>query len=321
MRKLLIVTALFSILLLGTVTWWNNGISSVNKDNKTEKVFIIAKGEGVRSVANRLEKEGLIKDPVAFFILVNFVLNIDEKIQAGDHRLSQAMTAEETARSLTLATNDVWITIPEGYRGQEIADVLEKEIRTYKQAWRKTLEENEGYLFPDTYLIPKTAEINQIVSILRNNFNNRFIEIEKNKKPGLDNNEIVKVASLVEREARHNVDRPLVASVIYNRLNIGMKLDIDATVQYVLGYQEDEKRWWKEGLTNEDLTISSPYNTYRNPGLPPAPISNPGIAALSAAANPAQTNYLYYISDKKGVNHYAQTLEEHNANREKYLSD
>lgn len=321
MKKLVIVAVLFLILLAGAFVWWNNGVASVNKNNKTEKVFIIAKGEGVRSVANRLEKEGLIKDPVAFFILVNFVLNIDEKIQAGDHRLSQAMTAEQTARSLTLATNDVWITIPEGFRAQEIADVLEKEIRTYKETWRKTLEDNEGYLFPDTYLIPKTAEINQIVSILRNNFDNRFIEIEKNKKPGLDNDDVVKIASLVEREARHDVDRPLVASVIHNRIDIGMKLDIDATVQYVLGYQEDEKRWWKENLTFDDLEISSPYNTYRKAGLPPAPIANPGFAALSAAANPAKTNYLYYLSDQKGVNHYAETIEEHNANKEKYLSN
>ncbi len=320
MRKLVTVAVLFLILLSASILWWNNGIAPVNKNNKKEITFVIGKNQSVRTIANSLKKENLIKDPIAFFILVER-LGLDKKIQAGDHRLSQAMTAEEVARSLTLATNDVWITIPEGYRGQEIADALEKEIRTYKNSWRKTLEENEGYLFPDTYLIPKTAEINQIVSILRNNFNNRFIEIEKNKRPDLDNGEIVRVASLVEREARHNVDRPLVASVIYNRLKIGMKLDIDATVQYVLGYQEDEKRWWKKGLTNEDLTISSPYNTYRNPGLPPAPISNPGIAALSAAANPAQTNYLYYISDKKGVNHYAQTLEEHNANKEKHLSD
>lgn len=320
MKKLGIVAGLFAILLVGLLIWWNNGVAAVNKNNKKEVTFVVGKNQSVRNIANSLKRESLIKDPIAFFILVE-KLGLDKKIQAGDHRLSQAMTAEQTARSLTLATNDVWITVPEGFRAQEIADILEKEIRTYKKSWREILEKNEGYLFPDTYLIPKTAELSQVVTILRNNFDNKFIEIEKNKKPGLDNDDIVKVASLVEREARHDVDRPLVASVIHNRLDIGMKLDIDATVQYVLGYQEDEKRWWKKNLTFEDLEINSPYNTYRNAGLPPAPISNPGLPSLSAAANPAKTNYIYYISDKKGVNHYATTLEEHNTNKEKYLSD
>ena len=113
-------------------------------------------------------------------------------------------------------------------------------------------------------------------------------------------------------------DRSLVASVIYNRLSIGMKLDIDATLQYALGYQEDDKRWWKKGLTNEDKKINSLYNTYTNPSLPPRPISNPGLSAISAALNPAQTDYLYYITDQNGKNRYATNLEGHNANIEKY---
>lgn len=321
MRKLAIVLALFILLFVGYQFWWNNAIAAVNKTNSTERLFVIGKGEGVKSVANRLKKENLIKDPVAFFILVNFVMNVDGKIQAGDHRLSQAMTAQQTARALTLATNDIWVTIPEGFRAQEIADILEKDLKTFDKSWRETLEEHEGYLFPDTYLVPKNAELSQFISILKNNFDNKFIEISKNKKADLKDEDIVKIASLVEREARHDIDRPLVASVIYNRLKIGMKLDIDATVQYVLGYQEDEKRWWKKNLTEDDLLIRSPYNTYRNAGLPPTPISNPGIQSLKDSANPAQTNYLYYLSDKKGVNHYASTLEEHNANKEKYLSE
>ena len=114
-------------------------------------------------------------------------------------------------------------------------------------------------------------------------------------------------------------DRPVVAGILLNRLNAGIALQIDATVQYALGYQLEEKDWWKKALTNEDLQVNSPFNTYRHPGLPPKPISNPGLSAIKAAFNPTDTNYLYYVSDKKGHLHYAKTLEEHNANITKYL--
>src|SRR5258708_3939509 len=302
MRKSAVL--LITLLILGATSflWWQNGTSAVDKNNKSQVTFVVGKGEGVREIANSLKKEGLIKDPTAFFLLVRFGLNLDNKIQAGDHRLSPSMNATETAKALTTASNDIWITVPEGQRAQEIADNLQKEIPSYQESWRIKLEANEGYLFPDTYLIPKTADINLILTLFKNNFKNKYSTITTSK----DQNEIVTVASLVEREAKHAEDRPLVASVIYNRLNMGMKLDIDATVQYVLGYQKDEKRWWKKNLTLDDIKINSPYNTYRNAGLPPTPISNPGVASLQAAANPAKTNYLYYISDKSGVNHYAE---------------
>jgi UPF0755 protein len=126
------------------------------------------------------------------------------------------------------------------------------------------------------------------------------------------------LASLIEREARHAEDRPMVASVIYNRLNEGMKLDIDATLQYILGYQKDQKRWWKEGLTNQDKQLNSPFNTYKVAGLPPRPISNPGIASLKAALNPSSSPFFYYITDSSGTNRYAETLEEHEDNISKY---
>lgn len=317
MKKLSVLVIIVILLGLASLLWWNNGISAVNSQDKSQKIFVIGKGEGVREIANSLKKQGFIKDPIAFFLLVRFKLHMDNKIQAGDHRISPSWDAEQIAKALTQSSNDVWITIPEGYRAEEIADLLQKDISTFKDSWRSQLQANEGYLFPDTYLIPKTSNLNLIISILKNNFETKFANVSTSSG-SVDENEIVTVASLVEREARLPQDRPLVASVIYNRLNIGMKLDIDATVQYALGYQADEKRWWKKGLTQEDLKIESPYNTYTNPGLPPTPISNPGLDSLEAAANPAKTNYLYYISDKNGVNHYAATLEEQTANIRKY---
>lgn len=317
MRKISVLIIILILLGLGSMFWWQNGVSAVNKNDKAQKLFVIGKGEGVREIANSLKRQRFIKDPIVFFLLVRFNLNLDNKIQAGDHRLSPSWNAQEIAKALTQSSNDVWITIPEGYRAQEIADLLQKDIPAFKDSWRKELETNEGYLFPDTYLIPKTSSLNLIISILKNNFETKFSNVSTSSS-NLDKNEIVMVASLIEREARLSQDRPLVASVIYNRLNLGMKLDIDATVQYALGYQTDEKRWWKKNLTQDDLKIDSPYNTYTNPGLPPTPISNPGLDSLEAAENPAKTDYLFYISDKNGVNHYAKTIDEQNANINKY---
>ena len=316
MRKLAILI-IIPLFIVFSFLWFRNGTSAVNAQDKKEYTFVVEKNESVREISNRLREEGFIKDQVAFFILVNFVLDVDKNIQEGDHRLSPSMNAQEVAKSLTLATNDVWVTIPEGFRAQEIADILEKNVPGYKNSWKDILEKNEGYLFPDTYLIPKTSDVNLVLSILKNNFEKKYSSIDS-KNSNFSKEELVTIASLIEREARFAEDRPLVASVIVNRLNNGIKLDIDATVQYVLGYQENEKRWWKKNLTFEDLKVNSPYNTYRIRGLPKTPISNPGVAALNAALNPAQTDYLYYISDKSGRNHYAETLEAHNANIKKY---
>lgn len=317
MKRLTTLIIIITAAIIFGAVWWKMGTSPVNAQDKKEYTFVVGKNESVREISNRLSEEGFIKDRVAFFVLVNFVLDVDKNIQAGDHRLSPSMNAREVAKSLTLATNDIWVTIPEGLRAEEIADILKEDITTYKESWREELAENEGYLFPDTYLVPKIAEIDQIITILKSNFETKYATIDSSKTD-FTKSEIVTIASLVEREAKHASDRPLVASVIINRLNIGMKLDIDATVQYVLGYQEDEKDWWKKALTFDDLEVNSRYNTYVNAGLPPGPIANPGLAALSAAVNPADTNYLFYLTDSNGVNHYAKTNEEHNANREKY---
>ncbi len=220
------------------------------------------------------------------------------------------MTAREIAEGLTHGTLDIWVTIPEGMRAGEIADELENKMPNYDPSWDNTLEENEGYLFPDTYLIPKEADINTIVSIMRNNFDAKYETLDA-AGSNLSKEEIVTLASLIEREARLSEDRPIVSSVINNRLDLGMKLDIDATLQYILGYQKEQKRWWKNGLTDADKLINSSYNTYRVAGLPPGPISNPGLSSLQAAINPANTDYLFYITDESGKNG-------HEANIKKY---
>lgn len=302
---------------IGIFIWWQNGLRAINPNDKTEHIFVIKKGEGLRDISYKLKKKDLIKDPVVFFLLIK-KLGIDGKIQAGDFRLSPSMNASEIAQNLTHGTLDIWVTIPEGKRAEEIANILQKEIPSYKNLWQEKLVSEEGYLFPDTYLIPKDADIDLIISMMKNNFEKKYSQIENLNKTSLSKKEIVIIGSLVEREARLQNDRPLVASVILNRLRIGMPLQIDATIQYMLGYQKDKKTWWKKDLAKQDLSIDSYFNSYKNPGLPPTPISNPGFNVLNAVVNAPDTNYLYYLSDKNGFNHYAKTIDEHNDNIKKY---
>ncbi len=317
MKRFLIAAIILVTLAILAFAWWQNGLLAANASNQSPKIFVIKQGEGVREIANNLKSQGLIKDPVVFFIYTR-LNGIDKQIQAGDFRLNSSMNMVDVANSLTHGMLDIWVTITEGLRADEIADLLKEKIPSYDESWRATLRANEGYLFPDTYLIPKDADVDLIITLMKNNFEEKYNSVKNTKTTALTDTQTLIVASMVEREARYAQDRPMVASVIMNRLNIGMALQIDAAVQYALGYQNDAKSWWKKDLTFEDLKINSPYNTYKISGLPPTAISNPGLSAIEAALAPSKTDYLYYYSDKQGHLHFATTIEGHNANIKKY---
>lgn len=315
MRKLVAGILILFILFIGFL-WWKHGNAPVNPRDTSQKVFVVNRGEGIRAIGNDLKKEGLINDPIVFFLLIKKE-GKDNAVQAGDYKLSPSMNLQKILDSLSHGTLDIWVTIPEGLRAEEIADLLQKDIPSYKDAWRVELDKNEGYLFPDTYLIPRDAEVETIISIMRNNFDTRM------KQGGvvLDNPKLadaVIIASIIEKEAKFAADMPLVSSVIHNRIENGMALQVDPSVAYALGRQPNGK-FGKAELTFDDLKIDSPYNTYANVGLPPTAISNPGVTAIQAALHPISTDYLYYISDKKGHIHAAKTLEGHQANINKYL--
>lgn len=318
MNKLVVIVIIAVVVAVSSLIWWNTMILPPSPSNTTPTIFVINKGDGVREIASSLKAKELIKSPVAFFLLIK-KMGLDKKIEAGDFRLNPSMNAQEVAENLTHGRLDIWVIIPEGLRAEEIAEILEKNIPSYKPLWKDVLVEKEGYLFPDTYLIPKDADIELVVTLMLDNFDKKYASVTTNAASFLSKNDTVIVASLVEREAKFSQDRLLVASVILNRLNIGMKLDIDATVQYALGFQEVQKSWWKKSLNLEDLKTNSPYNTYINSGLPPSPIANPGIEALRAVIMPENTDYLYYVSDKTGRNHYAKTFAEHETNIQKYV--
>lgn len=303
------------LIIGGIAAWWVTAISPVDVSDKTPYMFVVKPGDGVREIANNLKEEGLIRNPVAFFLIVK-QQDLDDKIQAGDFRLTRNMNTQAIAEALTHGSLDVWVTFPEGVRAEEIADILEEKIPTYDESWRAELNKQEGYLFPDTYLIPTDATVEQVIAIMTNNFDTKYNQLSGIRQNQYTKEELVIIASMVEREARHDEDRPLVASVIFNRLEVGMGLYIDATIQYAIG---NEKKWWPQ-LTDSPRNIApnSPYNTYRHAGLPPTPIANPGIAVLEAVVNAPDTNYLYYITDKNGINRYATTLEQHNTNIQRF---
>lgn len=319
MKKILSIIFLVLFVLLATAFYFD-GLRPVAKGDKTSKIFVIKKGESLDSIIRRLYNEKLIRSRVVFYLLVK-QLGIEKEIQAGDFRLSASMTAEEIARTLTHGTLDVWVTIIEGLRKEEIAQIISKNLDVPESEFIKLAQ--EGYLFPDTYLIPKNADIEMIINIFQNNFNRKFtndLRMKGEKRLGLSESEIITLASLLEREAKSDQEKKIVAGILWKRLKNDWPLQVDATVQYALGYQNKEKTWWKKYLTNQDLKIDSPYNTYLNKGLPPNPISNPGLSSIMAVINAdIDTPYWYYISDKTGKLHFARTLEDHNQNIEKYL--
>lgn len=301
--------------LVGIFLWWEISLMAVNGDIKV-KAFSVINGEGVRLIANDLHNQGLIRNAFAFELLAR-QQSLGNKIQAGVFYLSPSMDAQTIANKLQKGSADIRITIPEGKRAQEIADTLQENFPTYQDNWRTQLIDNEGYLFPDTYYFNKDATIDTVIETLRANFDKKYASIPDGTTT-LTKEEIVIIASMVEREAKFPEDRPLVASVILNRLRIGMALQVDATIQYALGYQPVEQTWWKKTVSTYDLKLDSPYNTYVGVGLPPTPISNPGLAALTAVLDAPHTNYIYYVSDKSGHNHYEETLDQHNADIRRY---
>ncbi len=308
---------LFAVFLIGGIFWWLNGTSAANSKDKTQKIFVVSKGESSKQISFALKDAGLIRDPIVFLLLSRFG-GYDGKIQAGDFRLSPNQTPSQILTSFTKGTLDIWVTIPEGLRATEIAEILKKNVPSYESSWDDKLATQEGYLFPDTYLFPRDATIDQVISIMENNFKQKYAIAEALQTNKLSQSQAVILASIVQREAISPHDMQYVASVLENRLDIGMALGSDVTVEYALGYNQSEKTWWKKNLTVDDLAINSPYNTRKVAGLPPTPISNPGLVALEAVVNPPASDYLYFIADNKGVAHFAVTLDQHNANIKKY---
>lgn len=262
--------------------------------------FEVTKGQSVSSVANSLRSAGLIKSPLYFRYIVK---QQKISIQAGVFQLSPSLTPKEIAKTLTkgLAV-DVKITIPEGYRSEQIAETAGLPVKDFLLAAKGL----EGQLFPDTYYVNEDITAPELVTIMHNNFV---------KKAGTVDKSTLILASLVERETKGDAEKPVVAGILQKRMSSGWALELDATVQYVLGKPGN---WWPN-TTLLDRKSVSPYNTYLHQGLPPAPIGNPGLESIKAVQNAVLSPYWFYLHDREGNIRYGATLDEHNQNIAKYI--
>lgn len=299
---------------------------------------VIVQGSSARSIANALSERGLIRSPFVFLVTC-IISGESERLKPGVYELNRAMSAPQIIKNLVEGhTLESWVTIPEGKTLREIADILKKKqladattflalttsqgdsFPSFSFIYSNNLE---GYLFPDTYLVKRGEGMDKIVRIMLSTFQKKVVkpnrdEIEQviERRFNLDEDDfalglqkLLVVASLIEREAKIPADRSKISAVIWNRLAKNMKLQIDATVSYSLGTSRENKN----DLSHADLNSVSPYNTYVNFGLPPAPICNPGLASIKAALEPAAIDALYYVAKPDGSHVFSKTLEQHNA--------
>lgn len=315
-----LIVIFFVLVVASWITWlwWRDSVSPVDSQDTIPVAFTVARGDGAKVIAANLASDNLIRSSTGFYILVK-LLGIDRQLQAGEFRLTRAMDARSVALELTHGISDQWVTTLEGWRSEEMAAQVARDLDIPEQEFLKF--SREGYMFPDTYLVPQDATAAAIVDMFIQNFDKKVTPQmrEDSNKTSLSLAEVITLASIVEREGRTKEERSVIAGILLRRLQADWPLQVDATIQYALGYQAREKTWWKKYLTKDDMTIRSPYNTYIYPGLPPGPISNPGIESIKAVIYPKDTNFWYYLHDPAGGVHYAETIEQHNANKARYL--
>lgn len=301
----------------------------------TPVTFTVEPGETVAQIAERLKQAGLVSDAELFRRYVQYH-GLDAGIEAGEFTLRQTMTLPEIAKALQRAVRpEQAITIQEGLRLEQVAVAIEQQtgipraefLALATTGWRDAgfsysflsdLPANatlEGFLFPETYRLPENPTALDVLGRMLETFDARVTPQMRvaAASHGLNVYQLVTLASIVEREAMLDAERPIIAGVYHNRLNDGWYLAACPTVQYALGTPAD---WWP-AFTLEQTEVDSPYNTYRNLGLPPGPICSPGLASIQATANPAQTDYYFFLADctkNDGSHLFARTAEEHNAN-------
>jgi UPF0755 protein len=323
------IPLLFLIFVIIAASYYKISLNTpLDKSSEGVVPITIEAGQGVASIASLLEAEGLIRSSTTFKVYVQ-LNGLSDELQAGAYDLSPALSTKEIVESLQHGTFDVRLTFPEGWRAEEMADYIASldGIGFSGVEFLDSAKSFEGKLFPDTYVVPRYITSRDLVDLMVSNFNQRISAFKREiEVSDYSLEQILTLASIVEREVSADSARPLVSGILMKRLENEWPLQADATVQYVLGYQtstnengEIEGSWWKEHLSLSDLAISSPYNTREFSGLPPGPISNPGLESIESVLFPETSEYWYYISDYEGKMHYAVTLEEHNQNIARYL--
>lgn len=322
MKTLLKLFSLLLILGAPVITVGFFGVTFANKKinepflaKSPERVFEVRKGEGAKEIAQDLESQKFIAHK-NYFLFYLWQSGKSSKLQAGKYSLSASQSIKDIAGKIIKGEaiiEEISITIPEGFRLKEIEDRLAEKNIIKRGSLQDFLE---GYLFPDTYNFPTEKlplEKDDVVKKFLDNFDKKTSNLKEQAKfKNIDFRNIVIMASILEKEVRTPDDMKIVSGLLWKRISIGMPLQVDATIVYLTGKKTGE-------ITYDDLKINSPYNAYLNKGLPPGPISNPGLVALDAALNPIENDYLYYLSKPTGETIFSKTLEEHNRAKNLYL--
>ena len=304
--------------------FWRDGLLTAPVPASAQS-FSVSDGEPAFTVAQRLQTAGIILDAGAFLDYLVYA-GLDTSLQAGDYQFDPNLSIVDVARAMQNATPlDVTFVVLPGWRMEEIAaslptsglsaapeEFLQSARRPSNFPFLDGASTDEGFLLPDTYILPRDTDANGLVQALVRNFS---LHLTPALETGFSNQNLtvyqaVILASLIERESIVHDEMPYLASVFINRLSAGWKLDSDPTVQYAIGF---EGNWWPNPLSSLDLQVDSPYNTYLYTGLPPAPISNPSLDALRAVANPAVTDYFFFRArcDNSGLHNFSETYDQH----------
>ncbi len=313
--KRLLIFFLICFLFLASVLWL---VKMFSWDKGELITFTIRPGQSGASVAQELKEAGVIKNPLAFKILLRLTSSAKD-LKAGKFDLRKNTPSFEVINCIKSGrcTHYERLTVLEGWRSEEIAEALaEKNITDAKEFLSIVRERGlEGKLYPSTYLFSENTPAQKVVAEMTGQYEQRILPLFLKYPSKLSEKEILTLASIVEREAIHHDERPKIAAVYLNRLKIGKRLEADPTVQYALGFNTRENRYWKKGLTYKDLKVKSPYNTYRNAGLPPGPICNPSYESILGVLNP-EPNFdnLYFVADNTGRHVFSPTFDQHKRN-------
>ncbi|MBV9402619.1 MAG: endolytic transglycosylase MltG [Candidatus Eremiobacteraeota bacterium] len=307
--------------------WFRNAVYGDRSLPTQPAHLIVPRGATFSQIAAQLKADGVVRQVVAFRILAR-LRHAEADVRAGEYRFQAHQNESDILEQLRSggAQIAVWVSIPEGFTAQQIAQRLQEagvgDARSFADTFRRdsiTLggvrtKSLEGYLFPSTYLVPTGASPQAVASLFTTQFRAELPRdaVAFSRARHMSIPQIVTLASLIEREAKADDERALMAGVYYNRLRLGMPLEVDATIEYTFPEHKTE-------ITYADLAVDSPYNTYKHAGLPPTPIANPGRPSLWAAFHPQSSQYLYYVYKGNGHHAFARTLAEHNANKARYL--
>jgi len=323
------VLFVFILLVLFWVSWFSFEFSFSPKHSSEVVTFEVKTGETVKDIAQNLEDQGIIRAGWAFLLGYRLFYS-GQSLKAGEYTVQLPISAKNVLFILTEGKVKLYpVTIPEGLTRRETAQHLESLLSIDSAEFLKVSDDIslisdldpeaknlEGYLFPETYSFPKEPDADEVGTTMIAQFRKIFDEIwtKRADEIGMSIREIVILASLIEKETSRPEERSLISGVFHNRLRIGMKLDCDPTIIYVL---KEEGRF-KDRLRTKDLKLDTPYNTYLYGGLPPGPIANPGKGSLEAALYPAEVDYLYFVSKNDGSHHFSRSFREHQNAVNKY---